>query len=332
MMPLVSIIIPCYNAEKWVAECIQSCLNQTHKNIEIIFVDDGSSDNSVGVVKSFQSPKIKIIEQKKQGACAARDCGLAAAQGEWIQYLDADDFLSLNKIEDQLKVLGTRKDLVAVCVTAHFWDGEFKSDEKVDVPEYLSDSDSPVKFLARFWGGDDQVQGGFIWTSAWLASRELLIQAGPWNFEASPDDDGEYFCRVLLQSSGVRLAPLAVNYHRRRQDRGNLSADSTAESYESRLKAVLLKEKVFLKHDQSFYARRALAREFARIAMTANKKNQAVVQKVIHKIKALGISSKEAPVFAGSGRVSRKIEEMAGSQAALQYLNFKLSLKSLLKK
>jgi len=96
--PIVSIIIPCFNAEKWVAQCIQSCLDQTYKNVEIIFVDDGSTDRSLEIIKSFGSA-ILCQSGPRKGACAARNQGLALSRGEFVKFLDADDVLAKDVIE-----------------------------------------------------------------------------------------------------------------------------------------------------------------------------------------------------------------------------------------
>src|SRR5438128_8633466 len=104
MPRLVSILIPVYNAESFVADAIQSALDQTWPAKEIIAVDDGSTDRSAEVLKSF-APRIKVIEQENRGASAARNRALREAQGEFIQYLDADDLLAPNKIKIQMNRL-----------------------------------------------------------------------------------------------------------------------------------------------------------------------------------------------------------------------------------
>ena len=96
--PLVSILIPCYNSEKWLAETLESALAQTWQNKEIIVVDDGSTDSSLEIAKTFESNKVKVLRQDNRGASAARNLGLTNAQGDFIQYLDADDLLSEDKI------------------------------------------------------------------------------------------------------------------------------------------------------------------------------------------------------------------------------------------
>ena len=92
MQPLVSILIPCYNAERWVGQAIESALAQTWPNKEVIVVDDGSTDGSLEVIKSF-GDRIKWETGPNRGGNVARNRLLELSHGEWIQYLDADDYL-----------------------------------------------------------------------------------------------------------------------------------------------------------------------------------------------------------------------------------------------
>ena len=96
---LVSILIPCYNAAPYLRQCIESALNQTYKFIEIILLDDGSTDESLTIAQSYP---IRVECQRHQGAAATRNRLLEMSAGEWIQYLDADDYLTVGKIDFQL--------------------------------------------------------------------------------------------------------------------------------------------------------------------------------------------------------------------------------------
>ena len=100
-MPKVSVIIPVYNVEKYLRQCLDSVVNQTLKDIEIICVDDGSTDNSLKILKeyAFKDDRFIIIEQKNQGAGAARNKGLEIATGEYLYFLDSDDFIDLRALE-----------------------------------------------------------------------------------------------------------------------------------------------------------------------------------------------------------------------------------------
>jgi glycosyltransferase involved in cell wall biosynthesis len=101
-MSLVSILIPAYNAERWIAETINSALNQTWSQKEIIIVDDGSRDATLQIAKRFESGLVKVVAQENSGASTARNKALAFAQGDYIQWLDADDLLAPDKIALQM--------------------------------------------------------------------------------------------------------------------------------------------------------------------------------------------------------------------------------------
>src|SRR6478609_3988332 len=92
--PLVSIIIPVYNAEKFIGETLKSVFSQTWVNKEIIVVNDGSTDATLSLLTQIDHPQLKIISQKNIGASKAKQCGFENANGDYIQYLDADDILS----------------------------------------------------------------------------------------------------------------------------------------------------------------------------------------------------------------------------------------------
>lgn len=105
----VSIIIPVYNAENYIAKCIESVLEQSYKNIEIIVVNDGSKDNSLTILKKFGSfsKKIVIIDKKNSGVSETRNKGIEVASGDFILFLDADDYLDKNYVENLLKIIKT---------------------------------------------------------------------------------------------------------------------------------------------------------------------------------------------------------------------------------
>ena len=97
---LISIVVPVYNSEKYLDDCINSLLNQTYDNIEILFINDGSSDNSLNILNKFKSNgRIKIINQKNSGAFIARKVGILNAKGKYIMFVDSDDYISNNTVE-----------------------------------------------------------------------------------------------------------------------------------------------------------------------------------------------------------------------------------------
>src|SRR4051794_10911248 len=103
--PLVSILIPAFNAEEWIADTLASAVAQTWPNKEIIVVDDGSKDGTIDVVKRFARQGVTLVTQPNQGAAAARNTAFSASKGEYIQWLDADDLLGANKLSLQVDTL-----------------------------------------------------------------------------------------------------------------------------------------------------------------------------------------------------------------------------------
>ena len=105
-MKKVSVIIPVYNSSKHIKECLESVINQTYKNIEIIVVDDASSDNSVEIIKNINDSRIKILELKQNiGVARARNKGIEIAVGDYICFLDSDDYWVLDKLEKQVEFI-----------------------------------------------------------------------------------------------------------------------------------------------------------------------------------------------------------------------------------
>jgi glycosyltransferase involved in cell wall biosynthesis len=110
--PLVSIIIPCYNVELYIVECLDSVFHQTYPNIEVICVDNNSTDKTSQLINEYKESsesKLQLLFEKKKGASVARNKGLSVAKGDWVQFLDADDLLDPQKIEHQLLLTKSNK-------------------------------------------------------------------------------------------------------------------------------------------------------------------------------------------------------------------------------
>lgn len=126
----VSIIVPVYNVEKYLNECLESAVKQTLNNIEIIIVNDGSTDNSLSIIKEYESKynNIKVINQTNKGQSEARNVGLSVSNGEYIYFLDSDDYIELTMMEDLFK-LAKNKDLDIVHFNAEaFYDDKDTKD------------------------------------------------------------------------------------------------------------------------------------------------------------------------------------------------------------
>jgi glycosyltransferase involved in cell wall biosynthesis len=208
LKPLVSILIPAFNAGPWIAETLRSAIAQTWDRKEIIVVDDGSTDQTAAIAQQFESDGVSVITQENQGAAAARNKAFSLSHGDYIQWLDADDLLAPDKIAGQMAALNQQVSKRTLLSSA--W-GQFlyRYNRANFAPSALWDDLSPNEWLLRKMGQNLHMQ-----TATWLVSRELTEAAGPWNTQLLGDDDGEYFCRVLLQSDGVRFVPEAKVYYR----------------------------------------------------------------------------------------------------------------------
>lgn len=106
--PLVSIIVPVYNTEKYISQCMYSLIQQNYRHIEIIVVDDGSTDNSLSILNNISTTdnRLKVFSQSNQGVSAARNLALNKATGEFVMFVDADDWIDLSTIEECLQAIG----------------------------------------------------------------------------------------------------------------------------------------------------------------------------------------------------------------------------------
>lgn len=208
MQPLVSILIPAYNAQEWIADTIQSALGQTWPNKEIIVVDDGSSDNTYAIAQTFAATNVKVATQSNQGAAATRNQLESLAQGDYLQWLDADDLLSPDKVSKQMAAAqecGGKRTLYSSA-----WGYFFYRPRKAQfMPTLLWENLSPLEWMLRKWENDLHMQ-----TATWLVSRELTRAAGPWNTQLFGDDDGEYFSRVIKAGDGIEFVPDAKVFYR----------------------------------------------------------------------------------------------------------------------
>ena len=308
--PLVSIIIPVYNAEKYIEETINSAINQTWPNKEIIIVDDGSKDASLLTAQKFSSNNIKIISQKNQGASVARNTGLNQAKGEYIQFLDADDILTPDKIEGQMLALNGSKTHLALCKTIHFFDGNHHMEGLVANEWYKQDYDDPVDFLLKLYSGNEILPGygGMIQPNSWLTPMNLIKKAGMWNEFRCPDDDGEFFCRVLLASDGIKYSDQGINCYRKFKTANSLSGQKSLAAYRNLILSLDLKYKYLRERTSDNLLNRIFARLYSEIGIATYPKYKAVSDEVLKKAKAL---ANDPPVYK-AGKMSMFLSKLFG--------------------
>jgi glycosyltransferase involved in cell wall biosynthesis len=201
MKPLVSIIIPAYNSERWIEYTLDSAVAQTWPNKEIIVVNDGSTDRTADVVRRYASKGVTLITRENGGLCAAQNSGFQHSHGDYIQWLDSDDLLMPDKIERQIAAL-RESDGKRVLLSSPWALFYYRTCRARFVQNAVWQDLSPVEWLFRKLNENLHMQN-----ATWLVSRELTEAAGPWDTRLDYDQDGEYFTRVLVASEGTRFVP-----------------------------------------------------------------------------------------------------------------------------
>lgn len=242
----VSVLIPMYNAEKYISATIENVLKQTWPDLEIIIVDDGSIDNSYNLAKQYESSSIHIYKQENKGASAARNLALEKSTGELIQYLDADDLLSYNKIESQVNLYNKINDRNAIIASGILlFDGDVM--ETICIPHRQMATNyynKPIDLLVDICREKYIVQ-----SSIWLMHRDLLAKVGGWNEKLTLNDDGEYFFRVVGKSSGVYFCSEGAVFYRNTPQ--SLSKQVSQKAVESQLLATQIMTEVVTKLENS---------------------------------------------------------------------------------
>ncbi|MEO6873551.1 MAG: glycosyltransferase family A protein [Opitutaceae bacterium] len=301
MTPLVSILIPAYNAGPWLGDSIGSALAQTHPRCEIIVVDDGSTDQTLAIARAFEARGVRVVTQANAGAAAARNRALTIAQGDYLQYLDADDLLSPGKIAAQLAVLAIRApDTLATCRWGRF---EVDPGRARFVDDAVFRDFLPVEYLLLHTR-----DARMIHPAAWLVPRAVSETAGPWNERLSLNDDGEYFARAVLASPGIAFCadPAALSYYRSGMG-GSLSQRRSAQALASLELSVELIAAQVTKAEDSARTRRALADYWQRAVYELYPGDSAASARAAQHVQALGGSSLRPSMGARQRLLSRLI-------------------------
>jgi glycosyltransferase involved in cell wall biosynthesis len=247
--PLVSVIIPCYNAERYLAECIDSVLNQTYDTIEIIVVDNNSKDSSLAIAKEYAAKhpqKIKVFEEKWAGASYARNRGFKESTGEYIQFLDADDTIAKNKIKQQLNAFTSDVDVMV-------------SDYGI-YNEYLNDLKNIKTFQSIETNPLETAVCSIITTCNPLYKRKIIQENGLYDVSLSSSQDWEFHIRLAL--NGAKFKYLSGEFFHYRKHSESLSSNwvdvykvaiTIIESYAEQIKSSNMYNAFTGKHIASIY-------------------------------------------------------------------------------
>ncbi|MDB5118042.1 MAG: glycosyltransferase family 2 protein [Mucilaginibacter sp.] len=207
--PLVSVIIPVYNGESFIEETITAVLNQSYPSVEIILIDDGSTDGTSNLIDSLGANRsLQIIHQVNKGAAAARNRGYQQSGGAYIKFLDADDIINVEMIAEQVKLAIDHPDSIISSKWGRFYNNDL-STFKLSPEECWQDMPAQ-DWLCSSWKytASTTVPGVF------LIPRKIIEQAGLWNESLTLLDDTEYFARTILRAKNVIFSPNSTLYYR----------------------------------------------------------------------------------------------------------------------
>lgn len=226
--PSVSVVMPCYNAGKYVAEAVRSVLEQTYRDFELITVNDCSTDNTCEMLQSLaEDPRLRIEHlPRNSGQTVAANHGLALAQGNFVKFFDADDVMAPRMLELQLQRLQGRED----CVASAEW-GRFYND---DLSTYRPSRQSVWRDMdAREWLVESWMDARpMMQCGLWLLPKALLDKTGGWDERLSLINDFEFFARILCAANEVLFTP-DCPMHYRSGVAGSLSGTKSDKAIES---------------------------------------------------------------------------------------------------
>jgi glycosyltransferase involved in cell wall biosynthesis len=195
---LVSVIIPTYNRAKLLEQALESIKNQTYRPIECIVVDDGSTDNTFEVINSFKyyqadSFRIKYIKQTNSGAQHARNNGTVASTGEFIQYLDSDDLLYAEKLQQQVEYFKTH-----AMVDGVYGDWDKGLPDMKELIKGVQEADLLTQFIGK----------QCIHTLSFLFKRKAIGIIGPWDIEIKRNQEIDYHLRGVIEGCNFHYIPI----------------------------------------------------------------------------------------------------------------------------
>ena len=257
MSPLVSLIVPAYNAANTIKGTVESLLAQTHQELEVIVVDDSSTDQTSEILRSLSDPRLRLLRQSNQGATVARNSGFQESHGAYILFIDSDDQLHPNSIAAMLQALQVEHtDSIATCGWVPFLSTPGDRGSIPTGPHFRT-FEEPLELILTLW--NHQLMMG---VGCYLMPRHLVERSGGFTPGLRSDDDGDFFVRILLMAKRVCYTSGACFYYRKGQVKSQSRMHQRVH-LESRFKAVQLQVSAVLEKEDSPRTRRACANRLA---------------------------------------------------------------------
>lgn len=282
--PLVSVIISAYNAERYVAQTIDAVLAQTWSNLEIIVVNDGSTDNTRTVLNAY-ADKVIIVDQENKGQDAALNTGYRHSKGAFVKFMDSDDLINPEMIELQVKTLeGSNDDYVAYGEWSRFYHDDLSTADFAPLSYWRNMA--PLDFLTA------DPDGVMLQCGIMLVPRKLIEKAGLWDERLILGNDTEFYTRILINSKGVLFSKNARLFYRS----GITTSISVQKSYkffESTFLAATIFEKYLLEAEDSVRVRNLISNAYLDYAYQMYPNFPELFKKHEEKIKEIGFGTRK---------------------------------------
>lgn len=229
LRPLISILIPLYNAEAYIEETVSKILNQTYSNIEVIIVDDHSTDKSLLLAQKYESEKIHVYVNPQKGGNSARNYAFYRSKGEYVKFMDADDYCSDSILEKQLNCItsrGTINSIVFSTLKFLYPNELLKSDKRYIDKDYIP----AIDLLVDMWKYHQ-----FNCPHSHLMHRSLFEKSGGWDESLLRNQDGEFFSRIYAKADMALFVPEEFAVWRRTFK--GVSSNNSIKAYHSVIKS-----------------------------------------------------------------------------------------------
>ena len=306
--PLVSIIVSCYNGEKYVADTLNSLLSQTYSNIEIVVVNDGSTDKSEQIITSFTDSRIKYYKQSNKGQCAALNVGFSKSSGSYIKFYDADDILHPEVIEGQVEVLkGMSSDCISFIEWRRFYNDTLPSFVDITDPHTIHKDCTPIEYITM------KEHPPMYQCGLWLIPRALLLKTGLWDERLSLINDTEFFSRIMRQVCLLRFSENGYTFYRTNATETSLSKDLSKKGIKSALLSIDLTAKWLLSIENSERIKKIIVNAYIMVLEWAFPKQKALAKIVERRLKQY---PREYVVHTKSGKIYNVVMKLFGWRTA----------------
>ncbi|WP_201625785.1 glycosyltransferase family 2 protein [Psychrobacter immobilis] len=198
---MFTVIIPLYNKELSIQATIQSVLDQTYQSFEIVVINDGSTDSSAKIVEEINDDRIRLIHQENQGVSAARNCGIKAANSEWIAFLDGDDLWEVNHLEELIKMM-------AIFPNEKVYVTSFKYSDNREMFKYPRKNH--IFKIENYF--KEAVKESLMWTSVVVVHKDCFDKVGYFNVDLNRGEDLDLWTRLARKYKIIKSTIVTAVY------------------------------------------------------------------------------------------------------------------------